>query len=100
MLAYLKGARDYNDVFTKGSTAKKAEIVQILVKNTSVKDSALYDKMVMPGIDPNGRARKASLSTDQDWFLAAGSQKTKADLDKAVDNQYADWAAQRLGTYK
>jgi NitT/TauT family transport system substrate-binding protein len=100
MLAYLKGARDYNDVFTKGNTARKADIVQILVKNTSVKDAALYDKMVMPGIDPNGRARKASLSTDQDWFLAAGSQKTKADLDKAVDNQYADWAAQRLGTYK
>lgn len=100
MLAYIKGARDYNDVFTKKVSAKHDEIVQILARNTTVKDVSLYDKMAMPGIDANGRARKASLAVDQDWFLQSGAQKLKADLDKVVDNQYADWAVQRLGTYR
>jgi NitT/TauT family transport system substrate-binding protein len=100
MVAYLKGARDYNDVFTKKSLSTKEEIVQILIRNTTVKDASLYDKMVMPGIDPNGRARKSSLVTDQDWFLQSGAQKAKTDLDKAVDNQFSDWAVQKLGTYK
>jgi hypothetical protein len=100
MLAYLKGARGYNDAFDKKNAALRSDIVKILVANTSVKDAALYDQMVMPGIDPTGQPNMRSLKDDQDYFLSAGEQKQKADLDKNVDGSFAKWAAQKLGPYR
>jgi NitT/TauT family transport system substrate-binding protein len=100
MLAYLKGARYYNDAFDKKDAAKRKEVVGILVRNTAVKDADLYTKMVMPGIDPNGRVNLLSLADQQDYFLAKGSQKTRLELKQVVDMQYAEWAAQKLGPYK
>ncbi len=100
MLAYLKAARDYNDAFVKKDPAKKKEVVEILIRNTGVGDPGLYDKMVMPGINPNGRVNLVSLAALQNWFLKRGSQKTFVDLSKAVDHQYVDWAVQQLGLYR
>lgn len=100
MLAYLKGVRYYNDAFVKKEPAAKREVVQILTRNTPVKDAALYDRMVVPGINPNGRVNLDSLSALQNWFLKKGSQKARVDMTKAVDNQYVDWAVQQLGLYK
>jgi NitT/TauT family transport system substrate-binding protein len=100
MLAYLRGVRYYNDAFVKKDPAAKQEVVQILTRNTPVKDPALYDRMVMPGINPNGLVNLDSLNTLQNWFLNKGSQKEKVNLAKAVDRQYVDWAVQQLGTYK
>lgn len=100
MLAYLKGARYYNIAFDKSDAAKRNDVVQILVRNTAVKEADLYAKMVMPGIDPNGRVNVDSLADQQDYFLSKGSQKTRIELKQVVDMQYADWAVQKLGQYK
>jgi len=100
MLAYLKGARDYNDAFVKKDAMKRRDVVQILIRNTPVKDPALYDKMVMPGIDPNGRVNLESLARQQEWFVAKGAQKTKVDLSKAVDTEFVDSAVRVLGIYR
>src|SRR5215467_12709786 len=100
MLAYVKGARYYNDAFDKKDGAKRKEVVGILVRNTAVKDADLYVRMVMPGIDPNGRVNVDSLAGQQDYFLAKGSQKTRLELKQVVDMQYAEWAVQKLGPYK
>lgn len=96
MVAYLRGVRDYNDAFVKKDPAARKEVVQILVRNTPVKDVALYDKMVMPGLDPKGRVDLESLAAQQNWFLSKGTQKTKVDLARAVDYQYVDWAVGQL----
>ncbi len=100
MVAYLKAARLYNDAFDKQDAAKRKDVVDILMKNTTAKDAALYDKMVMPGIDPNGKVNVDSLAEEQDYFLKKGSQKTRLDLSKVVDTQFTDWAVRRLGTYR
>ena len=100
MAAYVKGLHDYNDAFAKHDAAKKAEVVDILIKNTPVKDAALYDKMVMPGLDPNGRVNVESLDQSQTWWLGKGSQTARADLSRVVDTQFADWAVQQVGQYR
>lgn len=100
MLAYIKAARYYNDAFVKGDPDRKREVVQILIRNTPVKDPALYDRMVMPGIDPNGRVNVDALAAQQNWFLSKGSQKSRVDLRTVVDHQYVDWAIQQLGSYR
>ena len=100
MLAYVKGLRMYNDAFEKKDPVKRKDVIDILIKNTTAKDAALYDKMVMPGMDPNGRVNVESLAEEQEWFLKKGSQKAPVELKKVVDIQYIDWAVQKLGPYK
>jgi NitT/TauT family transport system substrate-binding protein len=99
MLAYVKALRDYNDAFAKGDTAKREQMIDILIGATTVKSRPLYDKIAMPGLDPNGRVNTQSLDESQNWWVAKGSQRAKVDLAKVVDPQFAEWAVQQLGPY-
>ena len=72
---------------------------KILAEYTPIKDRALYDKVVMPGLDPNGVVNLASLKADQDYYIGAKLQERPADIDKMVDTTFAQAAALRLGPY-
>lgn len=98
MSAYLKGARLYNDAFAKKDPKARAEVIDILAKATKL-DAALFDTMVVPGIDPNGRVNVKSLEAIQNYFIAKGSQQKAVDLSKVVDMSFADDAVKGLGPY-
>lgn len=100
MVAYLRGVRDYNDAFVKGDPAKRAAAVAALVKHTPVKDAALYDRMVMPGLDPDGKVNVESLAADQEFFMATGYQQQRVEMSVLVDPQFAAYAVQVLGPYR
>ncbi|HLH26034.1 MAG TPA: ABC transporter substrate-binding protein [Chloroflexota bacterium] len=100
MIAYLKGVRYYDDAFDGGDAAKRQEAVAILTRSTAVKDPALYDRMVMPGLDPNGRLNVASIAEDQDLWLASGLQQARVNLDEVVDPSFTDAAVAALGPYR
>jgi NitT/TauT family transport system substrate-binding protein len=99
MKAYIQGARFYNDAFVKKDAAKRTEAVAILANATKL-DVALFDAMVMPGIDPTGKVNLDSIREIQAWFVAKGSQQKVIDLAKAVDLSFADEAVRQLGPYK
>jgi hypothetical protein len=44
--------RDYKDAL--GKDQDRADVVDILAKNTTVKQAALYGRMTMPGLNPDG----------------------------------------------
>jgi NitT/TauT family transport system substrate-binding protein len=100
MAAYLRGVRDFNDAFVKNDPAKRAEVIDILSEYTPIKEKALYDKVVMPGLDPNGRVSVESLKSDQEYYIGAKLQEQPADIDKLVDQSFVDAAVQRLGRYQ
>jgi len=100
MVAYLQGARLYNDAFFKSDPAAKRRVIDILVKNTTLKDPALYNSMPMPGIDPNGALNVESLDADQEWWVSAGYQQRKVNLDEVVDTSFVKAATERLGPYQ
>src|SRR5262245_10813619 len=97
--AYILGARFYNDAFVKNQTAKRAEAIEILAKATNI-DPALFDMMVMPGINPSGRVNLDSLREIQNWFVAKGSQQKFIELSKAVDLSLSEEAVRQLGPYQ
>lgn len=99
MVAYVKALRDYSDAFVKKDAKARDEIIPILIKHTSLKDRALYDKAVFPGFNPDGYVNAESTAGDQDWFVANGFLKQQADLKGVIDNQFADYAVQVLGKY-
>ena len=99
MVAYLKGVRDFNDGFVRGNPAAREESIQALMKWTPIRDRALYDRMSVLGLDPDGTLRVDSLRADQELFLQLGQQDRPIDLDAAVDPQYVRHARQVLGPY-
>ncbi len=100
MLAYLRAVRFYNDAFARGDLARRQEAIASLARHTAVRDLALYERMVMPGLDPTGHMSVASIREDQEFWLASGLQQTRIDIDQVVDHSFADAAVQVLGPYQ
>jgi NitT/TauT family transport system substrate-binding protein len=95
MVAYLKGARDMMDAWNGGRN--RAEVVDIMIKHTRVKDRALYDRMHWGFIDPNGGILKDSLRDQQEFFARLGSVPKKVDVDGILDDRYVKYAVEQLG---
>ncbi len=100
MAAYLRGVRDFNDAFIKKVPQKRREVIAALAKHTPVRDLALYEKMVMPYLDPNGAVIRQSLRFDQEWYVQNGFVPTPVNLSLVVDDRFVLAALGRLGRYK
>ncbi|MHB8618192.1 MAG: ABC transporter substrate-binding protein, partial [Chloroflexota bacterium] len=99
MVAYLKGVRLYNDAFDKDDPRARREVVDILVARTRLKNKALYQRMVTPGLDPNGAVSLAGLKAQEDYYLSAGEQQKPVDLQRLLDPSFARAAVKVLGPY-
>src|SRR5439155_352339 len=95
MTGYLQGVRLYNDAFDKKDPAKRAEVVQILATATKL-DAALIERLVMPGLHPDGKVNADSLNASQQYFVAKGSQQKAVDMAKVVDLSFVDAAVKQL----
>jgi len=98
MVAYLMGAREMMDAWRGGKN--RAEVVDIMIKNTRTKDRALYDKMHWGHIDPNGTIVKESLRDQQEFFAKLGSVPKKVDIDAIIDERYVKAALEKIGVHK
>ena len=94
-LAYMKGVRDYVDAMKGGP--KRAEVVDICIKYTSLKDKAMYDKMQWSYMDPNGEISFDGLRDQQEWYAKHGFVATKANVEAMTDRRFLDYALEKLG---
>ena len=62
-----------------------------------IKDPALYTRMSMHGVDPNGVVDQQIINDVQDYYLRAGTQREKIDASRIVDRSYVEYALERLG---
>ncbi len=95
MIAYTKGIRDYLKAFN--TKAGRDEIVNLLIKYTTIKDPKLYDLMEMPYLDPNGQYDRNSLNLVYKWLVDKGLYKGKKTFEDITDTSLAEYAAQKLG---
>lgn len=93
--AYLRGARHFHAALHGGP--QRAEVVDILTRNTRVKDKPLYERMQISTVDPNGRVARDSLADQQDWHARNGSVPKKISVDEIVDERWVRHALERLG---
>src|SRR5581483_2343997 len=99
MLAYVRALRDYNDAFAKG--IGRAEIAQILARYTTVKDVALYDKLIPAGLDPDGRLNVQGIRDDLALYVQEGCVSGQvAEVDRVVDESFVQYAVSVLGPYE
>jgi NitT/TauT family transport system substrate-binding protein len=99
MVAYVKGLRDYNAAFGP-RRSNRAEIVDILTRNTNVKDPTLYDKMTWDYMNPDGYLNLDTLARDLDWYVRNGLVTERPDVNRLVDHSFADHAVRTLGRYQ
>jgi len=98
LVAYIQGVRAYNDAFAKGEG--RPDVVRILTEQTTIKDPAVYDRMQMAGLDPDGRLFRQSLQLDLDYFRQRGYYTGPLTLGDIIDSSHVEAAAQQLGPYR
>jgi NitT/TauT family transport system substrate-binding protein len=98
MNAYVRALRDYNDAFEKG--IRKKEIINILTKNTKIKDAGIYLAVTPVGLSPDGLVNVQSLKDDAHWYQQRGYLKKIPDMETIVDLSYAKKAVKILGPYR
>lgn len=97
MVAYLQGVRDYNDAFLKGE--RLDDIIEIMVKHTPLEDPAIWKKVGVTGLHPNGEMFVDNIKDQYEWYKKNGSIQGEIDFNKAVDTSIAEEAVEILGEY-
>ncbi len=59
--------------------------------------AALLAKVAPSGIDPDGTVNIPSLESQQEFFLASGTQEKAVDVKQLADPQYSQAAVKLLG---
>jgi NitT/TauT family transport system substrate-binding protein len=98
MVAFLRGARDYINAFEYG--VDQDQIIDILTKNTVLKDASLYRQIKYSYLDPNGVLTPKSLEADAELFRELGVINTPIELGPMFDDKYRQFAVQYLGEYR
>lgn len=102
MTAYLKAVRIYNDALKGGRLVGPAGdyVVDMLIKNTNVKDRDLLQSMVPQGTNPTGAINTVGLKADYEFYKAQGLIPKDIDPDTVVDLSFAHAASAKLGAYR
>src|SRR5262249_35673331 len=103
MRAYLRGVRMYNDALKDGrlDRPRADEVIQILVKYTTIKDAGMFRRMVPSYCNPDGEVNVASLKKDLDFFRELGLiEKKDIGVETVVDGSFAAAAVAKLGPYR
>jgi NitT/TauT family transport system substrate-binding protein len=96
IVAYMQGARDYLDALKKPEG--RAEMAEILMKYTPVKNRALYDRIVFAYADPDAGIDMTGLQDMANYYASVLGSKP-IDAKTLVDMGFAQNALKRLGTY-
>ena len=103
MRACLRGVRDYYAALKGGRLAGPGadEIISILTDYTTIKDPAMYRRIIPSSVDPDGRVKLGSLRTDLAFYKAHGFVQSDAiEVEDVVDNSFVEEAVKALGPYR
>ncbi len=103
MVAYLKGARDYNDALEEGRIQgpNADEIISIIAEYSNITDPELISDMVAAGIDPNGELNVDGMERDlQTWKDQGLLENEDVTAEQTVDTSFIDAAVEELGPYE
>lgn len=96
MVAYLRGARMFDQAFFGGNAAVRERVIEILLKAETAKSRAEIEKFRMPYISPDGKVDVRSLQLQQDFGVTSGLVKKSVDVAQMVDHSFAEAAVKQL----
>lgn len=101
MVAYLQGVRFYNGACKDGRLAgpNADELIDMLIKETPVKDPAIYRAVSPNGVDPDGRLSIASLDKDLSFYKSLNLVPDSVSIADAIDTSFVEAALKIVGPY-
>ncbi len=102
MIAYLQGVRFYNDALVDGRFTGPAapEVIDIITRDSTVKDKALFADMIANGCNPDGYVNLDSINKDIAFYKWQGVLEGNITAQDATDHSFVDRALAVLGPYK
>ncbi|MDR7416607.1 MAG: ABC transporter substrate-binding protein [Armatimonadota bacterium] len=94
MRAYLRGLQLYNDALR--NPAARAEVVEVLKKYTPLREDALFQEMIWPGLRRDGVFDARHLLALQAHMVAQGALASPLPVDRLVDFRFVREAARDL----
>jgi NitT/TauT family transport system substrate-binding protein len=95
MVGYLRALRDYQAAFNEGKDLDG--VIEILTKYTTIKDPAVYRKIVVPAFSPNGEMNVQSIKDLQQWYVTNGFVQNPVALDEFFDTSYLEYGLSVVG---
>jgi NitT/TauT family transport system substrate-binding protein len=95
MVAYVKALRYYNAAFHNRRI--RDDVITIMTAHTPIKDRAVWDRMIWPGLDPNGSVTVRTLLDYERWLLNQHQISEFLPPARFVDLSYVHRAAAALG---
>ncbi len=97
MVAYVKALRYYNRSLK--DRAVREDVITILSTHTAVKDRAVYDKMIWPGLNPDGQIAPRSLLDYERWLVNKRQVGQFLPPGRFIDSSYVEYATRTLGPF-
>jgi NitT/TauT family transport system substrate-binding protein len=98
MVAYVRGVRDYLYAVEKGRG--KDELYSIIAQYSVVKDRAVLERMTLHGVKPDPFLSRESVARDVAAYRRWGTVTEDVSLDQLIDDQWVQYAADKLGPYR
>ncbi len=98
MVAFMRGSRDYKRAVELGD--RRAELVQVLTKHTSVKDPTMYERMGAGYVDPDLAIDLADIVAQAAYYVRHGLLQGGFDVTTLEDRSFREAALARLGPYQ
>jgi NitT/TauT family transport system substrate-binding protein len=96
ILAYVQGLHDYRAAFGDEKTDQANVISSVMPMLPTSYTPELVSKVKPLALDADGLVNADSLKHQQDWYMQHGFVKAAADIDKVVDNSFAEHARSAL----
>lgn len=95
MVAYVKALRSYNEALRNRQI--RDDVITIMSGHTPIKDRAVWDKMIWPGLHPNGAFTVRTILDYERWLLNEHQISEFVVPSRFVDASYVDHAVTVLG---
>ena len=102
MVAFLRGARDYNDALKDGRFAGKNvdQVLGFIAKYSNTKDIELLRGVVPSACHPDGEPNREGLQKDLAFVQSLGLVKPHVTIDQVLDLRFQKAALAEVGPYK
>jgi NitT/TauT family transport system substrate-binding protein len=95
MIAYVKALRYYREALRNRQV--RDDVITIMTAHTPIKDRAVWDRMIWPGLDPDGMVTVRTILDYERWLLNEHQIGQFVTAPRFVDLSYVEHARAVLG---
>ncbi len=97
MIAYVRALRYYNDALRNRQV--RDDVIAIMAAHTPIKDRAVWDRMIWPGLHPDGTVAVRTMLDYERWLMNEHQITAFVTPSRFMDLSYVEHAVAALGPH-